>query len=477
MAVATAAPHTDPAPGVSSEARGLVALCEQVSDAVAALAGGDAAAGWSPAQVEAVMAAAVRARNSLDYLAGVAARTVGHNGTHRRTGDASEAHYLARVAGVGLGVARQALAVTAAVADLEATRAALAAGNLSMRQADAIAAAATVAPHHETRLLRIARARGVTQLEEECARRRASAAPDEEAERRRRAKAERRCRSRQNRDGSAQITFRSTPDDVAEAWATIAAFRDRILRDRRITQPCDRDPGGESGEGLGFDQAAADGFLDLCRTAAGATGRAVAEPTLPLQGLGEPRPVPVPKKIIVRVDLDTLVRGYPTDGETCDIPGVGPLPVEAVRDMLRTGNPFLAAVVTRSEQVIGVAHLGRVPTAHQQTVLEWLGARCAVEGCDRTVGLQRDHRTPWADTHTTVVDDMDWLCTPHHQLKTHHNWALVEGTGIRPFVPPHDPRHPDRGDSDGRASPANDPPGDPTAASRGDSAGRAASGP
>src|SRR5690606_41492009 len=89
----------------------------------------------------------------------------------------------------------------------------------------------------------------------------------------------------------------------------------------------------------------------------------------------------------------------------------------------------------------------------------------------RPVGRQRAHRTPWADTHTTVVDDMDWLCIPHHQLKTHQNWALVEGTGIRPFVPPHDPRHPDpttgntpdpdgngNGEQGERASPANDPP-------------------
>ena len=70
---------------------------------------------------------------------------------------------------------------------------ALAAGRLSLRQAEAIAAAVAVAPRHEARLLRIATARGVTQLEEECARIRAAAAPDEEAERRRRAKADRGC--------------------------------------------------------------------------------------------------------------------------------------------------------------------------------------------------------------------------------------------------------------------------------------------
>ena len=30
----------------------------------------------------------------------------------------------------------------------------------------------------------------------------------------------------------------------------------------------------------------------------------------------------------------------------------------------------------------------------------------------------------------------------HHDLKTYKGWALVEGSGKRPMVPPDDPRHP-----------------------------------
>jgi hypothetical protein len=291
-------------------------------------------------------------------LAARVTRRVGETEAFRRCGDRSEAHHLARVAGLGLGVAKQAIAVTAAVEELDATRSQLAAGSLSMRQAEAIAGAVRVDRRAETRLLRLAKVRGVNQLEEECARVRAAAAPDEEAERHRRARAERGCWTRQNRDGSAQILFRSTPDDVAEAWKVIAAYRDRLVRD-----PANR-TGGED-ERPSFDQLAADGFVDLCRAAAAASGHATAEPTLPLDGVADLRPVPAPKKIIVRVDLDTLLRGYPTDGEVCEIPGVGPLPVQAVRDMIRTDNPILAAVVTRGHQIIGVAHLGRAPTVFQ----------------------------------------------------------------------------------------------------------------
>lgn len=149
--------------------------------------------GLSAREAEDLLGEAVAVANAAQALAGRAAARVGETGAHRRCGDATEAHYLARVAGVGLGVARQALAVTRAVENLAATKAALAAGRLSLRQAEAIAAAVAVAPGHEARLLRIATARGVTQLEEECARIRAAAAPDEEAERRRRAKADRGC--------------------------------------------------------------------------------------------------------------------------------------------------------------------------------------------------------------------------------------------------------------------------------------------
>ena len=42
----------------------------------------------------------------------------------------------------------------------------------------------------------------------------------------------------------------------------------------------------------------------------------------------------------------------------------------------------------------------------------------------------------------TRVDETDRLCEHDHDLKTFHGWALVAGTGKRPMVPPHDPRHP-----------------------------------
>ena len=410
-----------------------VAELERMAEVVAVVEVGDLAA--RPA--EDLLASAVRLRNAADALAARAARQVGSTDAFRRCGDRSAAHHLARVSGVGLGTARTALEVVAATDVLAGVRRAFRAGDLSLRQAAPICGAALADPRSESRLLRLATTRGLGQLDEECARIRAAAAPDDEAERHRRARAERGAWKHQNRDGSAEIRFRSSSDDVAEVWAVVAAIRDRLVRSSG--------PHPE-GERPSFDQLNADAFVDMARAAASGTlVGAGAQPTLPLDGLAPDRPAANPKTIIVRVDLAALLRGYPTHGETCDIPGYGPIPVAAVRDMLATGNPFLAAVATQGVDVVNVAHLGRDPTVFQRTALEWLNPRCRAERCDRTIGLEVDHRIDWAPTEVTLLGWLEWMCTHHHDLKTHQGWRLVHGTGIRAFVPPDDPRHPNNG--------------------------------
>jgi hypothetical protein len=126
--------------------------------------------------------------------------------------------------------------------------------------------------------------------------------------------------------------------------------------------------------------------------------------------------------------------------ETCELVGFGPVAVSAIRDMIDSGDPFLAAVATKGQPIVGVAHLGRRATARQQTALEWLYPACAVEGCPAQAFLEIDHREEWAHTHVTVFDLLDRLCSRHHALKTNDGWALIHGTGKRPFVPPDDPR-------------------------------------
>ena len=117
------------------------------------------------------------------------------------------------------------------------------------------------------------------------------------------------------------------------------------------------------------------------------------------------------------------------------------MPISVIKDLYET-DPFVAAVLTDGEDVISVAHLGRSPRAHQLTALQWLQPECTREGCHCVARLENDHRNDWAETHQTLTDGLDPLCGHDHDLKTYDGWALVEGKGKRPMVPPHHPDHP-----------------------------------
>jgi hypothetical protein len=176
----------------------------------------------------------------------------------------------------------------------------------------------------------------------------------------------------------------------------------------------------ESPDAYGFDA-----LVRLAQRPAAATGRAN------------------PKYVgLVRVDVEALTRGEVTGEERCEITGLGPVPVRVARRLL--GDAVLHLVLTRGRDVATVAHLGRGPSAAQKLALLWTQPTCSRAGCDQPwTYAEVDHRTPWAATHHTVLDDLDRLCRHDHRLKTHHGWALVAGTGKRDMVPPDHPAHPD----------------------------------
>jgi hypothetical protein len=99
---------------------------------------------------------------------------------------------------------------------------------------------------------------------------------------------------------------------------------------------------------------------------------------------------PDPKALVhLRVDLDALRRGSLSDGEVCEIPGVGPVPVQTARDLL--GDALCDLVITNGTDITTVCHLGRsIPRALNTALIE-RDRHCVVPGCDVTKGLERDH--------------------------------------------------------------------------------------
>ena len=140
-------------------------------------------------------------------------------------------------------------------------------------------------------------------------------------------------------------------------------------------------------------------------------------------GDGEPVPAGADAKIIVRIDHTALRRGHATEGETCEIAGIGPIPVATVREWM--GDAFLAAVLTKGDDVQRVVHLGRKFKATQRTALQWQNPVCARKGCANRLGLEYDHFEDWATTHTTRVEAAKRFCHPCHQLKS-RGWRVSE---------------------------------------------------
>ena len=345
-------------------------------------------------------------------LKGLAAARAAAGRVWESAGDRSAAHHLARTTGTSVSQAAEVIETARRLEGLPVAAAAARSGELSAQQAAEVAAAAALDPAAEARLVETARTGSLAELRDECARTRAAARPDAEA-RRRAIHDGRFLRSWTDAEGAWNLKVRDNPEVGAEVMAAVDAIRDRLFRQARV-----------EGRQEPSEAYAADALAELARS--GGSGHSA-----------RPR-----AKVIVRVDLPALLRGQAAEGEVCELAGFGPVAVSAVRDMVDSGDPFLAAVVTRGEAVVGVAHLGRRPTANQQTALEWLYPTCAVEGCSAVAWLENDHREDWAKTHRTVFDLLDRLCTHHHDLKSLDGWGLVEGRGKRPFVPPSDPRHP-----------------------------------
>ena len=392
-------------------------MCDNLLELRAGLssyAGSFDAAVLSAAQAEVALSAATVIERMAATVKAKAAARVAETRAWKGAGERSAASHLARSTGSTLGQAADTLATGKRLKDLPVLDAAARSGELSAQQTAAIADAATADPASEARLVAKAKDTSLAELRQECAKTKAAACADPEA-RRRQIHDRHFLRDWTASEGAWHLHMRNNPEVGAELMAALAPIRDRLFNAARLEGR--REP---------LEAYAADALVEaVCGTG--------GEKTAPSRGRA---------KVIARVDLPALLRGYPTGGETCEIAGFGPVAVSAVRDLIDTGDAFLAAVVTAGEAVVGVAHLGRRARAVHQTALEWLYPTCAVEGCTTTAWLEIDHRVDWADSHVTVFDLLDRLCSHHHDLKTLDGWALVDGRGNRAFVAPDDRRHP-----------------------------------
>ncbi|WP_426571870.1 HNH endonuclease signature motif containing protein [Aquihabitans sp. McL0605] len=401
----------------------------------------------------------------------------------RGQGHASAADWLAAQAGISVSAAHAQLGTARKANQLPKTKAAMDNGELSPDQAGAVTDGAAADPSAEDDLLEAAANDTNKALKDKAAK--AKAAATDSAERERQIRRSRCRRIRIGGDGAGSLWIQGPAVDIVKLQALLRPFDEQVFRSGRTDGTRDT-----------FDNRQYDSFFALVHhltgidfsttlTAApesGATPAPSSEPErvrAPAPGAAgpspartghvmaprdtgtdidadpeataratasatAPRPSPpaaAPKppggnnvKVIVRIDHAALARGHTIAGETCEVAGLGPIPVSAAKELMR--DAFLAAVVTKGRDVVNVAHLGRGLSAHQRTAIEAMGLRCTNIACNKTIAIQIDHRVPYATEQITELSNQDPLCPDCHRRKTHHGWNLEPGHGARAFLPP-----------------------------------------
>jgi len=317
---------------------------------------------------------------------------------------------LARRSGTTLGAAAAALETVERLESLPVTDEAFRAGRLSEVQAREIASVAARRPEAEAELVARAATDTVAGLRLAC-RQVAAVSGVDELCRDRAIHRGRYLKSWLDADGAARLDARLTVADMARVLAGIDAYEADIFDAARL-----------SGRREPYQAYRADALVAMAVAAAGGGGGGTSS--------GGPATAGV-----VLVDHTALVRGRVEPGETCEIAGVGPIPVATAKAMM--ADAFLAVVVTDGVDVYTVAHLGRSVTAHQRTALAVRDRECVVDGCHVTRHLEIDHVDGWAATGITKLDRLARLCAFHHRQKTYDGYQLTGSPGHWQWTSPH----------------------------------------
>ena len=384
---------------------------------------------------------------------------------HHLSGHATPEEWLAAVTGSSRGEAKDVLKVGEALASQPGVEDALRGGRLTSQRAKLVTDALKVNPGREEDLLQGAEGDTVGQLKERCQRVKAEGRSKEQSDaHQRRLHENRRCWTFTDRDGAFGITALFAPEAGGRLKAALDLQCDRFFQKARREgrmEPVDAYRADAlfalvTGNGLAAGSEKQPGRPDGRRDAQDRTGRPAVAGTGPT-GCRPPEPR---AHVQVRVDYETLVRGWVTGGEVCEIPGVGPVSVEWARSLL--GDALLDLFISDGVDVRTVVRPRRkIPTPLLTAITE-RDQCCVVPGCGKRKGLEKDHwRRPVKDGGEASYENLVLLCSHHHSLRTHRGWVLTNENGRWQFEPPEQttPRGtPKRKDPKGKARSGAGPP-------------------
>ena len=288
-------------------------------------------------------------------------------------------------------------------------------GRLSDAQAKEITSVADLCPDEAANLVEAAETMHIGQLKRHCADLRSTASSDDESiVRYEQMRKSRYCRIWKEGDFG-RLDARVTPDALAVLQACLEPFRKDAYEEAR-----------KAGREESFAAYRADALVAMAKASRSPSVGSKGSDTL----------------VRVRVDLGALKRGHPVKGETCSIPGLGPLPVALVREIL--GDSVLELVVTDGKDVTTVCTDSRYVQKALRIALEERDPTCCVPDCDTSDPLERDHyRADYGKGGETSLHNLARLCPYHHHQKTYRGWRLEGGPGNWRFIGPDPPDRPD----------------------------------
>jgi len=366
-------------------------------------------------------------------IEGRLARRVAATGQFVAEGYRSAESWLAGETGESTGAARTALLTAEACGQLTGLEAAVCSGELSGSQAAEVARGALVDPAAETELLEVARTGSLQDLRAKADLVEAAARSREDEERRyARVRANRHLRTWRDGDGSFRGKFSLTPDDGALLMASIEREANHLF-----------DLARREGRRQSREAYLADALVAVVNGSAGAAHAGADRP--PDTQESSPAGPPAAERhgpghcrtdhaILLRIDLEALVRGSLAPGEECSLDGVGPVPISVVERYLKTAG--LRLVITDGYDIHSIVKFSRVIPKALQTALQFRDRTCVVPGCSSTFHLETDHIVEVNRGGPTSLANLCRLCRYHHSLKSNRGYKIEGGPGKWRWLPP-----------------------------------------
>jgi hypothetical protein len=352
----------------------------------------------------------------------LAARRVESSNVWRRSGHKSAAAHIAETTGTGLGPAITTLQAARQLGSLPVTEEAMREGRLSESQVKEIAGAATLQPNSEQELVEAAEKQTMTMLKLRC--RRVKAVGRDQLSTYDAIRRGRYFRNWTDGDGAVRLDAKLTPDEGARLVAIVKNHAARLAAEAK------RAGLDEPAQAMGADALV---FVVCANSDEAPTAASGGDE--PKSRRARRRSDGGPTSMLhIRVDHAALVRGHLESGEVCEIPGIGPIPVEVANRL--AVDSILSVLVTDGKDVMAVAQAGRtIPISLRRALIE-RDPTCVVPGCDVRDQLEIDHVEPVVVGGETSLANMARLCHWHHYLKTHHRHRLTRNNHEWQWEPP-----------------------------------------